>query len=81
VIKKNKTKQNKTKQNKTKQNKRKENKRKETTYHMLLQTLVRTWDLAKLYGFVLHASDAMDGNLQFTIMVMDSLKQKEMSGI
>jgi hypothetical protein len=48
---------------------------------MLLQTLVRTWDLAKLYGFVLHASDAMDGNLQFTIMVMDSLKQKEMSGI
>jgi hypothetical protein len=61
----------------------KQNKTKEKKPHItcLLQTLVRTWDLAKLYGFVLHASDAMDGNLQFTIMVMDSLKQKEMSGI
>ena len=47
----------------------------------MFQTLVRPSHLAKLYGFALHASDAMDGNLQSTVMVMDNLNQKEMTGI
>lgn len=48
---------------------------------MLFQTLVRPSNLAKLYGFLLNASHAMDGTLQSTVVVMDNLNQKEMSGI